>query len=99
MTVVQAARTSYEEYILLAEGKQQQEREDWERRRWEVFMQWTISPNLKNRPKVPQDVMRFPWEKEVHAVENVEPLSEAELSSLCEIFKLNREDVINGQDK
>jgi hypothetical protein len=97
-TEVQAARTSYGEFLLLAEGRKQQDREDWERRRWEIYMHWAISPNLKRRPNKPQDVFLFPWEKVAQEVENAEPLTEQELCSLCEIFKLNREDIVNGQD-
>lgn len=98
-TEIQAARTSYGEFLLLAEGRKQQDREEWERRRWEIYMHWKISPNLKRRPDKPQDVIRFPWEKESHKMINVEPLTAEELSKLSEIFKIKRDNIINGQDK
>lgn len=91
-TVTQAVRTSYEEFLLLWEGKQNEEHAEWERMRWRVFMEWAISPNLKRRPHKPQDVVRFPWEKAAE-VENYEPLTNEELSGLCDIFKINREDI------
>lgn len=98
-TLVQAARTSYSEFLLLAEGWKQQVRDDWERRRWEIFMHWTISPNLKKRPNKPQEVIRFPWEKEAQEVVNVEPLTEEELSCLSKIFNIKRDNIVNGQDQ
>ena len=63
-TITQSALTSLHEYELLVEGHAKVEQEQWERLRWEVFMQWAISPNLKRRPRTPQDVIKFPWEKE-----------------------------------
>ena len=92
-----AALTSIEEFELLSEAETRRTQEAWERMRWEVFMEWAISPNLKRRPKMPQDVMRFPWEKEsASEVVNVEPITEAEIAGLCEIFKIKREDISNG---
>lgn len=92
--------TSFEEYELLAEGHAKREQEEWERLRWRVFMEWTISPNLKKRPRTPQDVVRFAWEKdEAQVVENYEPITEGEIKSLCDIFKIERENISNGQDR
>lgn len=63
-------------------------------------MEWTISPNLKRRPRTPQDVIRFPWEKErTSQVTDVEPLTEDELRKLSRIFNIDREKFSNGQDK
>lgn len=99
-TVKEAALTSLEEYNLLVEGHSRAEQEEWERMRWRVFMEWTISPNLKRRPKKPQDVIRFPWEREdVPQIVTAEPMTEAEITGLCEIFELKRENISNGQDK
>lgn len=95
-SIKQAAMTSKEEYDLLVEGHNAREREEWERLRWRVFMDWSISPNLKRRPHTPQDVVRFPWEKEKAAeVKEYEPLTEAEIESLCNIFNIQREKVTN----
>lgn len=96
-SVKEAAMTSLEEYNLLAEGHAKAEQEAWERMRWRVFMEWSISPNLKRRPKKPQDVVRFPWEIEgTPKIVNAEPITEAEIAGLCEIFKIKREDISNG---
>jgi hypothetical protein len=95
-----AALTSFEEYTLLAEGYARREQEEWERMRWSVFMQWAISPNLKNRPKTPQDIVRFAWEKEeALVVKEIEPLTENEIMGLCDLFNINRENISNGQDR
>lgn len=95
-----AALTSLQEYELLIEGHNRREQEEWERVRWRVYMEWGISPNLKRRPRTPQDVIRFPWEKESAAdVKEIEPLTEQEIQGLCEIFKIDRDKMTNGQDK
>lgn len=95
--VREAALTSFEEFELLAEGHRMREREEWERTRWMVFMEWSISPNLKRRPHTPQDVIRFPWEKETTTdVKDVEPLTENEIQRLCDMFKIERKDISNG---
>ena len=96
-TLKEAALTSLEEYELLVEGHNKAEQEEWERTRWMVFMQWSISPNLKRRPHTPIDVIRFPWEKETTTeVKEVEPLTENEIMKLCDIFKIDRKDISNG---
>lgn len=98
-TMTQAAMTSLREYELLMEGHSRREQERWERTRWEVFMEWAISPNLKRRPRTPQDVIRFPWEKEDTAdVREVEPLTENEIEQLSKIFGIDRDKISNGQD-
>ena len=96
-TLKEAAMTSLEEYELLVEGHNRKEQEEWERTRWMVFMEWSISPNLKRRPHTPQDVIRFPWEKEaIEEVKEAEPLTEDEIMKLCDIFKIDRKDISNG---
>lgn len=92
-----AALTSFEEYTLLAKGHAEREQEEWERIRWSVFMDWLISPNLKKRPRTPQDVVRFAWEQENKAqeVKEIEPLTETEIQGLCDLFKIKREDISN----
>lgn len=97
-TVREAAMTSLEEFNLLMEGHNGKVQEEWERTRWQVFMQWAISPNLKKRPRTPQDIVRFPWEKNDAPVVDVEPLTEAEIAGICSIFGIERKDVRNGQD-
>ena len=88
---------TFEEFELLSEAETRRTQEAWERMRWRVFMEWTISPNLKRRPKKPQDVVRFPWEiEDTPKIVNAEPITEAEITGLCEIFKIKREDISNG---
>lgn len=95
-TIKEAALTSLEEFNLLAEGFTQNQRETWERERWRVYMDWAISPNLKRRPRTPQDVVRFPWEIEQTAEAlHYEPLTEAEINEISKIFNIERKH-ING---
>ena len=96
-TITQSALTSLKEYELLLEGHSRTQQEKWERTRWEVFMGWAVSPNLKRRPRTPQDVIRFPWEKETATeAKEVEPLTENEIQELGKIFGINREKISNG---
>lgn len=92
----ESARTSLEEYELLADGFIKTEQEAWERLRWQVFMEWAISPNLKRRPKTPQDITWFPWEKEPVIERQIEPLTEDEIQQLGKIFGISRENFTNG---
>jgi hypothetical protein len=93
MTIVQAAKTSYEEFLLLTEGKAAEDHAEWERTRWMVFMDWAVSPNLKRRPNKPQDVVTFPWEETKGKEIEYEPITETEIAGLCEIFKIKRENI------
>lgn len=96
-TLKESALTSLREYELLVEGHSRKEQEEWERLRWEVFMQWAISPNLKRRPRTPQDIIKFPWEKEdTTEVKDVEPLTENEIEQLSKIFGIDRTKINNG---
>lgn len=97
-TIREAALTSYEEFTLLAEGKQKDDQAEWERARWMVFMDWAISPNLKQRPHTPQDVIRFPWEEKKGSkeVKDVEPLTEEEIQKISRIFNIDRKHISNG---
>lgn len=92
-TIVQAAKTSYEEFLLLVEAKQAEDHAKWERLRWQVFMDWKTNPNLKRRPNTVQDIARFPWEEPKTEVRQYEPLTDDELQGLCEIFKIKRENI------
>ena len=95
-SVRDAALTSYEEFVLRAEGHSKAEHEKWERMRWQVYMDWAISPNLKRRPSRPEDVVRFPWEETRRAEVNAEPLTEDEITRISEIFKIERKHISNG---
>lgn len=59
-------------------------------------MEWAVSPNLKKRPHTPQDVIRFPWEKEQRPAGEVEPLTEEEIQKIGRIFNIERKDISNG---
>ena len=95
-TIKEAALTSLEEFNLLAEGHAAEQQEIWERERWRVFMDWTISPNLKRRPRKPQDVIRFPWEESRAEAQNYEPMTEAEIDKISRIFNIERKHISNG---
>jgi hypothetical protein len=96
-TIREAAQTSYAEYMLLVEGRNEAEKGDWEKVRWMAYMQWAISPNLKRRPRTPQDVIRFPWEENKAAeAQNYEPLTEAEIERISKIFNIERKHISNG---
>lgn len=98
-TVREAAMTSLVEYNLLVEGYNVRMQDEWEKLRWQAYMQWSISPNLKQRPRTPQDIIRFPWEKDKVSDITIEPLTEGEIGKLCDIFKIERNNISNGQDK
>lgn len=97
-TIRDAARTSYEEFTLLAEGKSREEHAEWERARWMIYMDWAISPNLKRRPHTPQEVIRFPWEENrvKDEARDMEPLTEEEIQKISRIFKIERKHISNG---
>ena len=96
-TIKEAALTGLEEFNLLAEGFTQDQRDTWERERWRVYMDWAISPNLKRRPRAPQDVVRFPWEENKTAeAKQYEPLTEAEIDKISRIFNIERKHISNG---
>jgi hypothetical protein len=61
MTQRQAALTSVGEYLQRREGFEKSQQLEWERCRW---MAWSIfSPFIsKNRPRTPQQWVKFPWE-------------------------------------
>lgn len=61
MTQRQAALTSVGEYLQRRDGYEKAQQLEWERCRW---MAWGIfSPFVgKNRPRTPQQWVRFPWE-------------------------------------
>ena len=96
-TLKEAALTSLEEFNLLAEGFTLEQRETWERERWRVYMDWATNPNLKRRPRTPQDVVRFPWEENKAAeAQHYEPLTEAEIDKISKIFNIERKHISNG---
>lgn len=65
MTAEQAGWTSWDEFIMRKEGKEQEERLEWERARWMMFTAMQMHPYIKQerKPKTPQGWIEFPWEK------------------------------------
>lgn len=100
MTTQQAGWTSWDEFILRKEGKEQEERQEWERARWMMYLAMQMHPNIKKhqKPTTPQGWIPFPWERKPKAQDggNYEPLTEEELTGLCDLFKIDRENLNNG---
>jgi hypothetical protein len=65
MTCEQAGRTSMTEYLLRFKGWQQEQRIEWERARWQMFLLMQMHPYIKqhNKAKTPKDWIPFEWEK------------------------------------
>lgn len=83
MTQQQAGWVSAGEYIQRREGYEKRQQQEWERSRW---LAWSItSPFLgKNRPKTPQQWVRFPWEKQQpHIMVKIE---ESQIMTLNDLF-------------
>ena len=61
MTQRQAAWTSVGEYMQRREAYEKQQQLEWERSRWIAYS--IFSPFLgKNKPRTPQQWVKFPWE-------------------------------------
>lgn len=84
MTQRQAALTSVGEYMQRREGYERQQQLEWERDRW---LAWSIfSPFVgKNRPKTPQQWVKFPWERS-QSTPMIE-ITESDCMTLNDIFK------------
>lgn len=82
----EAMYTSFREVEMLEKGRQEQMRMQWEIARWEQFMQVSISPNIKpgSKPRTPQAMLRFPWERQAEAMAP-EPLTLEQRESLDSI--------------
>lgn len=52
--------------MMRREGKMQEERQAWERARWEKFIDLQLNPNIKKgqKPATPQKWIPFGWEKD-----------------------------------
>lgn len=104
MTTEQAGWTSWDEFILRKEGKEQEERQAWEIARWQMFLTMQMHPQIKkgHKPTTPQAWIPFPWEKKRQKpkkAERYEPLTEREVLNLCEIFKIDKDRMRYGQDR
>lgn len=83
MSQRQAAWVSVGEFYQRRNAFDQLQQMEWERSRW---MAWSItSPFLgKNRPKTPQQWVRFPWERqEPRKMVKIEP---SQMLSLDDLF-------------
>lgn len=83
MTQRQAALTSVGEFIQRREAYEREQQLEWERSRW---MAWSIfSPFVgKNRPKTPQQWVKFPWETSQHTP--MIEITESQSMTLNDIF-------------
>ena len=62
MTLKQAALTSMWEFNLRRKGWDKKERDEWEKARWIAWQGWLHAPFVKNGPKSPSALFRFPDE-------------------------------------
>lgn len=83
MTQRQAAWTSVGEYQQRLKAYEKQQQQEWERSRWMAFS--IFSPFLgKNRPRTPQQWVKFPWEQ--HQVKPMIHIDESQEIMLNNIF-------------
>ena len=83
MTQRQAALTSVGEYQQKREAYERQQQLEWERSRWIAYS--IFSPFLgKNKPRTPQQWVKFPWEHKQTAP--MVAIDESQLKALDDIF-------------
>lgn len=84
MTQRQAALTSVGEYLQRREGWEKQQQLEWEKCRW---VAWGVfSPFVgKNRPRTPDQWVKFPWEQKHKPTPMIE-INESETMTLNDIF-------------
>ena len=91
MTQRQAAWVSVGEYKQRREAYERQQQLEWERCRW---MAWSIfSPFVgKNRPKTPQQWVKFPWEcvRSAPMIQITESQETALNNILTDFYKRNK---------
>lgn len=88
MTQEQAGWTSFREYEIRRKAAEEKDREDWEKRRWELFIMMQMHPHMKphQKPKSPDKWIRFPWEK-TSVDDAITEVTDNEVDKLTEIFK------------
>lgn len=90
MTCEQAGYTTMKEYRLRLEGYHNEQRNEWERARWQMFLVMQMHPHIKQgqKPNTPQQWIPFPWEKEEH--KEIDPsackLTDEQKEKLSKIF-------------
>lgn len=83
MSQKQAAWISVGEYLQRREAHEKQQQLEWERSRWIAYS--IFCPFLgKNKPKTPQQWVRFPWEHKQTAP--MVAIDESQLKALDNIF-------------
>lgn len=83
MSQKKAAWTSVGEYLQRREAYEKQQQLEWERSRWIAYS--IFSPFLgKNKPRTPQQWVKFPWENKP-AAPMIE-ITESEHKALDDIF-------------
>lgn len=92
MTMKQAAMTPLPEFHLKLIGWEKKERQEWERARWIAWQGWLHAPFVKNGPKTPSALLRFPDEAvDMDSVTpedcHITPEAEQVLNALYEDFK------------
>lgn len=84
MTQRQAGMASAEEFHIRLSEYERREQHEWERARW---VAWSIfSPFVgKNKPRTPQQWVKFPWEKGKKQGKPIE-ISSGQVATLNDIY-------------
>lgn len=88
MTCEQAGWVSFHEFSVRRKAYEQKEREDWIKRRWELFILMQMHPYIKqyNKPKTAERWIPFPWEKQNAPQEGAHVVTDGEVDKLTAIF-------------
>lgn len=88
----EAGLTTFREYMLLQEGKNEADKERMELARWVCFNIYAMNPYIKGmKARNPRQYIRFPWEEmtaeEANAMKESCHVTPAEQAELDRIFK------------
>jgi hypothetical protein len=84
MSQKQAAWTSVGEFLQRREAHEKGQQLEWERSRWIAYS--IFSPFLgKNKPRTPQQWVKFPWEHKTQTAPMV-TINESQIKTLNDIF-------------
>lgn len=64
MNEKETALCSMRRYRLLRRGYNERIEEEWRVARWRAWMDIGLSPNIKNRPKRPEDILKLPSDRD-----------------------------------
>lgn len=89
MSCEQAGWVSFHEFAVRSKAYEEKEREDWSKRRWELFILMQMHPHIKsyNKPTTPEKWIAFPWEKQNTPQDGTHIVTDAEINKLTQIFK------------